>query len=111
MIAGSLSCCRISDRVLTPAEFLQPDRVHVGTPCWKALPSQSVPDTPDGGRTLYNGIVLPQEWPPKIDPNDPNPIPAPYLQAANIPKVIPIDLGRQLFVDDFLIESTNGIVL
>ena len=110
VIVGSLSCCRISDRVLSPAEFLQPDKVHVGTPCWKALPSQSVPDTPDGGRTLYNGIVLPQEWPPKIDPNDPNPIPAPYLQAANIPKVIPIDVGRQLFVDDFLIESTNGIV-
>jgi len=110
VIAGSLSCCRISDRVLTPAEFLQPDNAHVGTPCWKELLSQSVPDTPDGGRTLYNGIVLPQEWPPKIDPNDQNPIQAPYLQAANIPKVIPIDVGRQLFVDDFLIESTNGIV-
>ena len=111
VIAGSLSCCRISDRVLSPAEFLQPDMVHVGTPCWKALPVRTaVPDTPDGGRTLYNGIVLPQEWPPRIDPKDPNPIPAPYLQAANIPKVIPIDVGRQLFVDDFLIESTNGVV-
>ena len=110
VISGSLSCCRISDCVLTPAEFLQPDKAHVGTPCWKALPSQSVPDVPDGGRTLYNGIVLPKEWPPKIDPKDQNPIKAPYLEADNIPKVIPIDLGRQLFVDDFLIESTNGIV-
>ena len=110
VIAGSLSCCRISDRVLTSAEFLQPDTAHVGTPCWKALPSQSVPDVPDGGRTLYNGIVLPQEWPPRIDPKDPNPIKAPYLEAANIPKVIPIDLGRQLFVDDFLVESTSGVV-
>ena len=69
-----------------------------------------VPDTPDGGRTLHNGIVLPQEWPPRINPKDPNPIPAPYLEKDNIPKVIPIDVGRQLFVDDFLIESTNGIV-
>ena len=58
---------------------------------------------PGCGRTLYNGIVLPQEWPPKIDPKDQNPIKAPYLEAANIPKVIPIDLGRQLFVDDFLV--------
>ena len=111
VIAGSLSGCRLSDRVLMPAEFLQPDKVHVGTSCWKALPVRTaVPDTPDGGRTLYNGIVLPQEWPPRIDPKDPNPIKAPYLEAANIPKVIPIDLGRQLFVDDFLIESTNGVV-
>ena len=111
VIAGSLSSCRLSDRVLTPGEFLQPDKAHVGTPCWKALPVRTtVPDTPDGGRTLYNGIVLPQEWPPRIDPKDPNPIKAPYLEADNIPKVIPIDLGRQLFVDDFLIESTNGVV-
>ena len=74
------------------------------------LSAQTVADTPDGGRTLYNGIVLPQEWPPRIDPKDQNPIKAPYLEAENIPKVIPIDLGRQLFVDDFLIESTHGIV-
>ena len=74
------------------------------------LSAQTVADTPDGGRTLYNGIVLPKEWPPRIDPKDQNPIKAPYLEAENIPKVIPIDLGRQLFVDDFLIESTNGIV-
>ena len=111
VIAGSLSGCRLSDRVLTPGEFLQPDKAHVDTPCWKALPVRTaVPDTPDGGRTLYNGIVLPQEWPPRIDPKDPNPIKAPYLEAANIPKVIPIDLGRQLFVDDFLVESTSGVV-
>ena len=61
------------------------------------------------GETLYNGIVLSKEWPPRIDPKDQNPIKAPYLEADNIPKVIPIDLGRQLFVDDFLIESTTGI--
>ena len=110
VISGSLSGCRISDRVLSPGEFLPPDKAHVGTPCWKALPSQFEPDTPDGGRTLYNGIVLPQEWPPRIDPKDQNPIKVPYLEAANIPKVIPIDLGRQLFVDDFLVESTSGVV-
>lgn len=61
--------------------------------------------TAQAGETLYNGIELPDRWPPdrKIFPsNDPTP---PYLKAP--PRVIPIDVGRQLFVDDFLIESTN----
>jgi hypothetical protein len=54
---------------------------------------------------LYNGIVLPEEWPPYIDPKSDEPRPVPYLDAP--PKVIPIDVGRQLFVDEFLIESTD----
>jgi len=32
-------------------------------------------------------------------------MPVPYLEKP--PKVIPIDVGRQLFVDDFLIENTT----
>ncbi len=58
-----------------------------------------------GGEVLYNGIVLPQEWPPPLKewPKDPQ---APFY-LKNPPKVIPIDVGRQLFVDDFLIESTT----
>lgn len=57
-------------------------------------------------QTLYNGIVLPETWPPRnIAEDPPAPIPVPYL--ANPPAVIPIDVGRQLFVDDFLIESTS----
>ncbi len=60
-----------------------------------------------GGETLYNGIVLPPVWPPKLDkldlPRDPV---TPYY-IKNPPAVIPIDIGRQLFVDDFLIEETN----
>ena len=56
--------------------------------------------------TLYNGIILPETWPPQnVAEYSPDPIPVPYL--ANPPAVIPIDLGRQLFVDDFLIESTS----
>ncbi|MBR4170175.1 MAG: hypothetical protein IKR48_00830, partial [Kiritimatiellae bacterium] len=113
VICGSLSDCRLSDQALKPADFLySPKRARErgGQPHWKDLPSRNVPDTSDAGRTLYNGITLPKEWPPKIDPKDPNPIRTPYLESANIPKVIPIDLGRQLFVDDFLIESTNGVV-
>jgi hypothetical protein len=55
---------------------------------------------------LPNGIVLPEVWPPReLDPSDARPMPVPYL--ADPPKVIPIDVGRQLFVDDFLIESTS----
>jgi hypothetical protein len=55
-------------------------------------------------RTLYNGIVLPAAWPPSYRAGRQPDLP-PYLQ--NRPAVIPIDVGRQLFVDDFLIESTT----
>lgn len=56
--------------------------------------------------TLYNGIQLPEEWPPKdIEMNSREPMPVPYLE--NPPAVIPIDVGRQLFVDDFLIENST----
>jgi predicted neuraminidase len=55
---------------------------------------------------LCNGIDLPQPWPPRnLDPGSAEPMPVPYLQKP--PKTIPIDVGRQLFVDDFLIESTT----
>lgn len=58
------------------------------------------------GELLYNGIQLPEEWPPrKIEPDAYNPMPLPYLQSP--PEVILIDVGRQLFVDDFLIEKTD----
>ena len=55
---------------------------------------------------LYNGIQLPDIWPPRFgDPASAAPMTVPYL--AQRPKVTPIDVGRQLFVDDFLIESTD----
>lgn len=57
------------------------------------------------GETLYNGIELPKRWPPTSDLIPRSVELAPYLQRP--PEVIPIDVGRQLFVDDFLIESTN----
>ncbi len=58
------------------------------------------------GEVLYNGIALPEPWPPVQTEltRDPLAIP-PYLQAP--PAVIPIDVGRQLFVDDFLVEQTT----
>ena len=60
----------------------------------------------EGGDTLYNGIRLPEVWPPRnIDPASREPMPVPYLD--KVPDVIPIDVGRQLFVDDFLIAQTD----
>ncbi|PYM14165.1 MAG: hypothetical protein DME18_07330, partial [Verrucomicrobia bacterium] len=59
--------------------------------------------------TLYNGIILPQQWPPRLSdfPTsvEQDPVIPPYLVSP--PDVIPIDVGRQLFVDDFLIAQTT----
>ena len=57
------------------------------------------------GQTLYNGIVLPEDWPPRMAQLPRDPVQPPYLESP--PKVIPIDVGRQLFVDDFLVEQTT----
>jgi hypothetical protein len=65
------------------------------------------PAAQGAGELLSNGIRLPQEWPPRdeVKPESREPQPVPYLEAP--PAVIPIDVGRQLFVDDFLIEKTT----
>jgi len=60
------------------------------------------------GEVLYNGIVLPEVWPPRRSIEElrrGGVMPVPYLKSP--PAVIPIDVGRQLFVDDFLIEATT----
>ena len=57
------------------------------------------------GETLYNGIELPTPWPPRRELGGGDPMPVPYLE--HPPAIIPIDVGRQLFVDDFLIETTT----
>lgn len=56
---------------------------------------------------LYNGIVLPSQWPLQRNyaseiRSGMNPF---YLSSK--PAVIRIDVGRQLFVDNFLIAATN----
>jgi hypothetical protein len=68
-----------------------------------------VAGTSRANEVLYNGIVLPEAWPPKVEWED---IQARKLMAeppylVHPPAVIPIDVGRQLFVDDFLIEQTT----
>jgi len=74
-------------------------RIRLDQPAPQSRPAEAA------GELLYNGIRLPAAWPPRLSelPRE-NPVPA-YL--ANPPAVIPIDVGRQLFVDDFLIESTD----
>ena len=56
------------------------------------------------GEALYNGIELPEQWPPNYEWSR-EPMPIPYLKSP--PEVINIDVGRQLLVDDFLIEETT----
>lgn len=57
-------------------------------------------------QTLHNGITLPSEWPPRYaEPTQRKEMPVPYLDKK--PLVIPVNTGRQLFVDNFLIKETN----
>ena len=55
--------------------------------------------------TLYNGIRITNPWPPLQRGFQARPVVPPYL--LDRPDVVPIDVGRQLFVDDFLIEATS----
>ena len=53
---------------------------------------------------LYNGIHLPEQWPPRYtEPQKAQDMPIPYLEQK--PGVIPVNVGRQLFVDSFLIAE------
>lgn len=55
---------------------------------------------------LYNGLEIPDSWPPRTEETTlDQPLKAPYLN--HVPEVVDITTGRQLFVDDFLIEETN----
>jgi hypothetical protein len=56
-------------------------------------------------RTIYNGVQLAHPWPPDRRSFPDHALVPPYL--VDPPAVIPIDVGRQLFVDDFLIEETT----
>lgn len=59
-----------------------------------------------GAQTLHNGILLPDVWPPRQQiPTERKEMPVPYL--ADKPAVIPVNTGRQLFVDTFLIAETD----
>lgn len=70
-------------------------------------PGPVVPDEPENPNAIYNGIVLPSQWPPQRNyaseiRSGMNPF---YL--ASKPQTINISIGRQLFVDNFLIATTS----
>ena len=80
-------------------------RAFLKTTAVLALPSVMGAQTPTVARTLHNGIVLPSPWPPVRQALTMEPLRPPYLMSP--PPVISIDTGRQLLVDDFLIEESS----
>jgi hypothetical protein len=60
--------------------------------------------TVPGGQVLYNGIAMPKNFPPPTTATQMYRTPY-YIN--NPPLVLPINVGRQLFVDDFLIAQTT----
>ena len=73
--------------------YLDLTRPHFGSPI----------ENPIGREVLYNGSERPSPWPPFRRELDRDVSFPPYLTRP--PDVIPIDVGRQLFVDEFLIEE------
>ena len=67
--------------------------------------SRNATSTAAAPQVLYNGITLGSPWPPRLKYPDEHPHLPAYL--IDPPSIIPIDVGRQLFVDDFLIAETN----
>ena len=64
------------------------------------------PQAAPPGNRLCNGIELPDCWPPRYaEPEKAAPMPVPYLDEK--PEVIPVNVGRQLFVDDFLVAESD----
>jgi hypothetical protein len=82
---------------VTRRDFLKASSLAVAA---TAIPARAAPRD-----TLYNGIVLPSPWPPRRAELADRPLRPYYL--IEPPAVIDIDVGRQLFVDDFLIEESS----
>jgi len=87
--------------------FLKSSSVAVAAAAIGFRSSSSDAEEEKRGEQLYNGIRLPHPWPPRLEQLSREPMAVPYLQ--HPPTVIPIDVGRQLFFDDFLIENTTLI--
>lgn len=65
------------------------------------------PEVPNDPKVLYNGICLPDQWPPtRSSSSELEKGMSPYYLSSK-PEVIDISIGRQLFVDNFLIETTS----
>jgi hypothetical protein len=77
------------------------------TPASRAFPSLLT--SASASTVLHNGIVLPDPFPPTLTTFERSTTPPYYL--ASPPEVIPVNVGRQLFVDDFLVASVDGLSL
>ena len=78
-------------------------RAFLATASLAALGARAAAQLPR--ELLYNGITLPYPWPPRRQHLSTQPLRPPYL--ASPPDIITIDVGRQLFVDDFLVEESS----
>lgn len=69
-------------------------------------PAPVLPVPDPAAKLLYNGIELPAIWPPKVPVSAVLEGMSPFYLSSK-PDVIDISLGRQLFVDDFLIAHST----
>ena len=70
------------------------------------VPAPVLPVPDPAAKLLYNGIELPTIWPPKVPVSAVLEGMSPFYLLSK-PDVIDISLGRQLFVDDFLIAHST----
>ena len=75
------------------------------------VPPVQTPSTPtvpeEESNAIYNGIVLPDQWPPyRSYSSDIRKGMSPFYLSTK-PELINVSVGRQLFVDNFLIEKTT----
>lgn len=70
------------------------------------VPAPVLPVPDPAAKLLYNGIELPAIWPPKVPVSAVLEGMSPFYLSSK-PDVIDISLGRQLFVDDFLIAHST----
>ena len=62
--------------------------------------------TREAGAVSCNGVAQPAQWPPRgLSRTSREPGPVPWLEQP--PAVVPIDVGRQLLVDEFLIAESS----
>jgi hypothetical protein len=99
---------RIYQKFIRPGEWIEtgPWAVVAGFEfAGKEFTKEDIPDK-NKGELLYNGVRLPEMWPSRsVDPYDLSCKKVLWLEFP--PDIIPIDVGRQLFIDDFLIEQTS----
>lgn len=97
LVIASFVSCGGGEEDILPEVKPEPTPTPTPTP---------TPD-PDPDNAIYNGIVLPDQWPPvRSYSSDIRKGMSPFY-LKDKPNVVNISVGRQLFVDDFLIEKTT----